>query len=276
MDPPLSDQLLPFFKPYAECLTQEQLMNAVQEKLVAFPEVVRTLNDPQTDEDKFVLISFLKSNQHSYVKVRGYGTFETCRDRAKQIIKSVDSRLPIAIAKLGQWCYVTSDPKQVSKNTIKIVDDKEITQKEHVDLLLAEQEAKTKELDKSDDIDTRLKQISTVGKEDELHEFIRRKVMIYETYRQIEFLEKKLTLLHERQGLLILLTSDNPLEHVWYKEYMNTLSRVGIKQSAITPEMLYEIQQKSKESTMNKDEAKETLTKNEEEYNKLRYSVSEF
>ena len=134
----ISEQILPFFKPNEECLSNQQLSFAVRDKVIAYPEVVRSITDPRNND--FVLLSFLTSPEHNYVKVRGCGSLPECKEKAKEIIKSVDSRFPIAIAKLGQWCYITSDPEKVSKETIKIIDEKEVTHDENVDLLIKEHE----------------------------------------------------------------------------------------------------------------------------------------
>jgi hypothetical protein len=271
MDPPLSDQILPFFKPNYDCLSVEETYSALNKNLIAFPEVIRYLTDPQKDGDSFVLLSFLKSNEHCYVKVRGYGNLDTCKDKAKEIIKSVDSRLPIAIARLGQWCYVTSEPNLVSKETIKLIDDKEVSHKEHVEILISEHERTTKKVD--DEINER--DVKDAEIKDDLASYIREKVMIYETYKQIQFLTSKLNLLKERQSLLIAINKElaEKYESLWYDEYMAQLATSGIKSTNITPEKISQIEEENRELLVGD---RKRLKEVEKEYNNLRYSAVEF
>lgn len=271
MDPSLDDQILPFFDPKKPPLSTEETSAAVNSKLIAFPEVIRSLNDPQLNTETFVLLSFLKSNDHSYVKVRGYGDLESCKEKAKQIVKSIDSRLPIAIAKLGQWCYVTSEPNKLSKETIKLIDDKEITQQEHVDLLLSEHEKNTalneKPITRSND-----------EEKSDITVYIRRKVMMYETYKQIQFLNMKLSLLNERQTLLLHLNDNqrNEFEKEWYAEYLRQLLLVGIKDTNITSEKLKDIESEIPPLLFDSGDSKEKLKENEEKYNNLKYTTVDF
>lgn len=271
MDPSLVDQILPFFNPTINYLTSEETVKALNKNLVAFPEVIRSLNDPQVDTDTYVLLSFLKSqNQESYVKVRGYGNLESCKEKAKQIVKSIDSRLPIAIARLGQWCYVTPDPKKVSKETIKLIDDKEVTHKEHVDTLLSEYEKNTKNEDE-------IKEVPQDLLGEDLISFIKEKVKMYESYKQIQFLNMKLSLLNERQSILLSINkqSSDKYEEIWFDEYLSQLAKVGIKTTNISIERLKEIEN---EIILINDvtNLKEKLRENESKYNSLRYSTVDF
>lgn len=270
MDPPLIDQIRPFFNPSKRHLTHEETSSAARIKLIPFPEVIRSVNDPQVDTDTYVLLSFLKSTEHSYVKVRGFGNLESCKEKAKQIIKSVDSRIPIALARVGQWCYVTSDPAKHSKETVKIIDDKEITHKEHVELLISEHLKKEQESEsKEDSIDTPVS--------NDLHNYIREKVMLYETHKQIQFLKTKLDLLVERQSLLATINKkcSEKYENCWYAEYMKQLSVVGIKTTHITEDKISELE---KEISLVEDEPdlKKKLKQNEDKYNGLRYAAVDF
>jgi hypothetical protein len=268
MDPPLVDQILPFFNSLKSYLTIEETLSALDKKLVAYPEVIRSLNDPSDD---YVLLSFLKSPQGCYVKVRGTGNLESCKEKAKNIIQKIDSRLPIAIAKLGQWCFVTTDPDQLSKETIKIIDDKEITHKEHVNILIDEHEKKIKGTEEKNE------RVSTTEMNDDLNSYIRRKVMLYETYKQIEFLDKKLSLLKERQSLLNSLNneSSDKFENLWYEEYRRQLSQVGIDKTNITLEKISQIESLTP-LIVEKTQLVEKLTENENNYNNLKYSSVDF
>lgn len=264
----LADQILPFFKPNTACLTDEETSSALQEKYIAYPEVIRSITDP--GENNYALLSFLKSHDHSYVKVRGYGSLVECKDKAKSIIKLVDSRFPIAIAKVGQWVYVTSEPKEVSKETIKIVDEKEVTHKEHVDVLMAEHEKKITVAEESSANERH------IDNKTPLEAFILSKVKVYETYKQIQFLDKKISLLKERQALLLKLIEDNSqYETVWLKEYMTQLASVGIRESTITETVLKEASKMDLPKILCVDITKR-LEEVESEYNKLRYSSVNF
>lgn len=270
MNIPLAEQILPFFDPSKRHLTTEETFAALHQKLVPFPEVIRSLNDPQ-DNDTFVLLSFLKSSNDSYVKVRGFGNLDSCKEKAKTIMKTVDSRLPIAIARLGQWCYVTEKPDELSKETVKLIDGKEITHKEHVDVLLSEHENK-----KTDEV-IEARNEPDVDEENTLLLYIRFKVMLYETYKQIQFLNMKLDLLKRRQVLINALNKNlsEKYENLWYDEYTSQLSKVGIKSTKITPEKLTEIEMLTDLPEDDIDFKKE-LKKNETNYNNLRYAAVDF
>jgi uncharacterized protein DUF5832 len=285
----LSEQLLPFFKPTAEPLTNEQTLSVLKEKFVAYPEVIRCLTDTSCNE--FVLLSFLKTAEHSYVKVRGYGTINECNEKAKTIVKNVDSRFPIAIAKLGQWAYVTSDPDKVSKETVNVIDDKEITHSEHVDILINEHTTRQmrNEKEKDKDIHTRAATLTT-DQRPPLETFIYNKVKVYETNKQIEFLGKKLTLLKDRQALLkAIIQSDPQFEVCWLKEYKDQLLRVGIKESAITEDAIQTALNNIALPQIYTDthhdvampldiqcQLKKRLEEVENEYNNLRYAAVNF
>jgi hypothetical protein len=268
MDPPLVDQILPFFNPKNRDLSDEETNSAITKNLVSFPEVIRSLNDPQL-EDTYVLLSFLVSSPHNYVKVRGYGNLESCKKKAKQIVQSVDSRLPIAIARLGQWCYVTSDPIQVSKEKIKLIDDKEVTHKDHVNTLISEHE-KNQQANISEQ-----PKVTNELKED-LNSYIREKVMMYETYKQIQFLTKKIELLEERQSLIRAINSEyfDEYEESWYREYLTQISKIGIKETNITIDMMKEIEGSIKK--VEGSDLRKRLDEVENKYNNLKYSSVDF
>lgn len=239
-----ADNFMAGFDPHAPPLTDEQATIAYKNLIVGYPEVVRSLHTPNP-LNEYVALSFLTSPIASYVKVCAVGSIDACNTRAREIIRNVDSRVPVAVGKLGSWCLVTNKPSLVSKETIRLVDNQEIVTEDHAEVLINKQtkEAQAAEALARKEINAR---VATLTQEewDNTTAYIRKKVMLFENKKQIDFVKKKLDILQKRQSLLatILYLQRNQYESEWYSKYLETMKEVGMKETDITPDNIAELE----------------------------------
>lgn len=265
------------FDPNADPLTLKEAKEAIKDKLLAYPEVIRSIKIPSNDE--YVLLSFL-IDKINYVRINGYGSLDYVKKKAIDIVKNYDSKLPMIIAKVGVWNPVTNEPNEISQETIKIVDDKVITHNENAKRILdiREKEIEKNQNIKKDDLEHRAKTLLNVEETNILREYIRKKVMLYENERQLEHLKKKENLFEKRKNVLscILLKTRDNFENKWYDDYLKELKNVGIKETQIKVDSLLEIENYYSNDELLKlsqEELEEKLSEIQYELNNLQFKA---
>jgi hypothetical protein len=221
----LAEQVLPYFQPSAPSL-QEPVMS----KIVEYPEVIRSINDSPTND--YVLVSFLKKNENDvcYVKIRGTGSKEECIEQAKYITQNIDSKFQIAIGQQGKWLYATNEPDKVSSDVVKLIDDKFVTHNEAVNILVKESSQKTKNIKDKQNLEERACNLDKVEC-DNIRDYINNKIKLYDTNKQISYVEEKLKMLLKKRDLQIQynnLTNQNDYEAKYYPEYVKYLKDIGV------------------------------------------------
>lgn len=241
----------PILNPSHPALTAEQTETAVKNNLHAYPEVIRSLNDP-VQGNNFVLLSFLEGvPEHGqeairFIKVRDYGNLNFCTTRAKEIIQNTDSRIPIAIAKIGAWCRFTTDPSKFSSETINVIDGKDCTTVSDAASKLAKEFEQKKEDEEQEKEIARQRRSKVLAEADskQIKFYILNKVKLFETNKQIKFITKKLECHKKRAEVLSALISkqSDMFEEDWHKKYMDMLMDEDVTKSDITVEVMKELE----------------------------------
>lgn len=241
----LAEQILPHFKPGAPPLTFEETESCLKEKLVAYPSVLRSKNDHLSSD--YVLLSFLQSPEGSYVKVRGVAdSLEKSKKIATEIVKNIDSYIPIAISKMGEWCFVTNNPEKISQTQYKLIDEKLITHNENVEILKKEVENNTKnQVEKDERLLSKRIELLKENTEDNLKNYIRQKVMLFENEKQLIFAKKKIELFTRKKYLLacLLMKQSEKYDMSWFEDYKKDLLSFGSKPTEVTEEVIKKIQE---------------------------------
>jgi len=225
------------FKPTAPLLTDEEALNAIQNKVMLYPEVFRSINDKQT-KTKYVLLSFLVHNPSknleniSYVKVRDCcDTLDECRNKSIELVKQ-DSKHIICIAPVGSWCHVTDNPIEVSKENIKIIDNQEISVDHVGNIKKLEDKLQTEfeQKEKAEELELKQRKERLQDPVTPLCSYILTKQKIVDTLSQINFYNKKRDLLLRRLMCLQTLVDKCPeFKDIWFQERLADLNKVNIK-----------------------------------------------
>jgi hypothetical protein len=90
---------------------------SVEGQIVEYPQVVRNMVDPSISGQNFGNLSFMLFSEprmfrgkpiYGYVKIRGNHQDEkSARFDAFRIVREVDSKFQIRIAKVGTWFHIT-------------------------------------------------------------------------------------------------------------------------------------------------------------------------
>uniref|UniRef100_A0A6C0JQM6 Uncharacterized protein n=1 Tax=viral metagenome TaxID=1070528 RepID=A0A6C0JQM6_9ZZZZ len=246
----------PFYNEEVPHLNEEQLKQCIKDKVVYYPEVMRSIKDP-TSTDECVLLSFLvdANTKKSYVKVRGVGSLTKCKEISRKILKKTDSLLPIVIGKMGVFMLVTNTPENHSETNYKVIDDKILEDQVTDERKILEAEIEYNNLKKKqkeqEEIETR-KSLLTDYSRNDLQNYLDRKVLIYETNKMLEKSEKKSKLLLERMNLIncLLKQKEDEFEIMWYEEYLNQLKKIGCLKTDINEETIHQIQLKTQTSNI--------------------------
>ncbi len=101
-----------WFQPNAPPLTKEEEEAAYQGQIY-YPRIVRKRIDPPISGQEYCNLSFVflpepKDGVWGFVKVRGvWPTKDVASDKAEDIIREVDSKFRIGIAKVGGWIPIS-------------------------------------------------------------------------------------------------------------------------------------------------------------------------
>lgn len=257
MERTLAEQILPHFKPHTPPLSFEETQSCLKEKMVAYPSVLRSKDDHLSSD--YVLLSFLQSPEGSYVKVRGVSdSLEGCKKIATQIFQKIDSCIPIAISKMGEWCFVTNNPEKISQRQFKVIDEKMITHSENVEMLKKEVENNLKKQLNEDEtsLKNRIESLKDYN-EDTLKNYIRQKVMLFENEQQLNYAKKKVALFTRKKFLLacLLMKQSERYDMSWFEDYKKELSAVGSKPTEVTEDAIKRIQEEIDFSSEERDVA---------------------
>lgn len=126
---------------------------AVEGQVIEYPQVVRSNEDPPISGQAFGNLSFMLFKEprmfrgkpiYGYVKLRGnHNDDKSARFDAYRIIRTVDSKFQIRIAKVGVWVPITENDSVVQE----LYDVRENTEEKHIrDEAVKEREAEQRRL----------------------------------------------------------------------------------------------------------------------------------
>jgi len=215
-------------------LTEEELELA-KDTVVSFPRVIRSISEKGVG---FAILSFLETNDGSYVKLRGVAsTKDECNKLATKILKHCDSKIPLVYVKAGSWVPVTNYPKKIATEMYKLVDGVIVADEKKVDEIdrtekVLEQYYQNEDAESAREMEKRRTLLSSQTVDEDVNAYVVKKMMLHETRKQIDFISKKLQLMKDREVALIDLMSHDNHENDWYAEYEDKLKKIG---QTVTP-----------------------------------------
>jgi hypothetical protein len=247
-DEGIKREIIQAFQPHTPPLTEHQLEAAQREKILAYPQIIRCLQD-RVCSDQLVLLSFLCGESgESYVKIRGIGDHNSLRERARQILQNEDSKTKMIFAPLGKWLPVTNEPEKFTCANETILEEtanslyaKMIKQRD-TELNRAKtaliQSAKPPLEDMAaneDEYDIATPRLST---------YIHKRVCLKDVRLQERYFKAKLNLLESWISALINLLSsydayDPSLQKSWMSEYKKIIKINEDKLGESVKDMLY-------------------------------------
>jgi len=215
---------------------------AMNEQVVAYPQVVRKMADPPISGQKYGNLSFMLFDTprmfnnkpiYGYVKIRGnHESDRVAREDAYRIVRDVDSKYQVRIAEVGVWVPITEidavvkDLYDVRENDKEIhLRDQAIKEKEREAARIAnELKEAEKKLENEGDI---------YDNPDSLRFYAMKRVTemtLMETFKaqraKMELMDKKIA---EQRIILKRLENLHPEYKVdWFDEYNNERKKSGI------------------------------------------------
>lgn len=222
----MEEELKKYYNPFTNIkLTDEQKNAFIEDKLV-YPVRFNTLR--QNIIGELYLISFMCIGDRKYIKIRGHAPN---KDKAIELAKNIadsDTYFYIVIGECETWYEVVPQNEIKSRETISLVDQS---------VILDNEEKIKEQIDKEkQEIQKRVEQLKVKSKfvseqVSPLDLLIHNRVKIYDTKRQLEYIQKKFEIMEKRlrclAGIVNHYEERIDSKEDWYEYYKSKLLETG-------------------------------------------------
>lgn len=215
-----------YCNPFADRNLTDDQKNAFVSDKVIYP--IRFTRLQQSVIGELYLISFMCIENRKYIKIRGHAAN---KDKAVDLAKKIaedDTYFYIVIGEEGIWYEVVPQNEVKAKETFTLVDQT---------IILENEKSIKEQIDKEkQEIQKRVEQLKTKNKlireqVSSLDLLIHNRIKIYDTKRQLDYIQKKFEIMKKRlrclAGIVNHYEKISDLKEDWYEYYKDKLSETG-------------------------------------------------